>query len=142
MSNSIRQFRFRPGDETGFTLIELLIAITIFAVGLLAVAAMQISAISGNKLGGEWTRAATLAQMHVEALKSGDLTTGTYTAGTYVDPNNPLKADGTSGGIYNRSWQIIDNTAFSKQVIVFVRWIQAGIPHVVTLTTVTKGGGT
>ncbi|MBW2641732.1 MAG: prepilin-type N-terminal cleavage/methylation domain-containing protein [Deltaproteobacteria bacterium] len=34
--------------DQGFTLIEVLIAISIFAVGLLAVATMQISAINVN----------------------------------------------------------------------------------------------
>ena len=140
MLNKIKSSHF--GDcENGFTMIELLIAITIFAIGLLAVASMQLSAISGNKLGAEWTRATELAQMQVEALKNGDITTAAYTAGAYVDPNNPMDETGAPGGIYNRSWQVAANTTFSVRVTVTVAWIQAGRPHSVSLTTVTKGGG-
>ena len=37
----------RPNQE-GFTLIEILIAVTIFAIGMLAVGSMQVSGIRGN----------------------------------------------------------------------------------------------
>lgn len=140
MLNKIRNIH--DGDrEAGFTLIELLIAVTIFAIGLLAVASMQLSAISGNKLGAEWTRATQLAQMQIEALKNGDISTAGYTAGVYNDPNNPMDETGATGGIYTRTWQVADNTTFSKRVTVTVAWTQAGRTHSVALTTVTKGGG-
>ena len=140
MQNRIRHIL--AGDrEAGFTLIELLIAVTIFAIGLLAVASMQLSAISGNKLGAEWTRATELAQMQIEALKNGDITTAAYNADVYNDPNNPINETGASGGIYTRSWQVADNTTFTKRVTVTVSWTQAGRTHSVALTTVTKGGG-
>jgi len=38
-----------PENQTGFTLIEILVAITIFSVGLLAIAGLQISAINFNR---------------------------------------------------------------------------------------------
>lgn len=129
------------GDrEAGFTLIELLIAVTIFAIGLLAVASMQLSAISGNKLGAEWTRATELAQMQIEALKNNNFSA--LVNGTNIpDPNNPMDETGATGGIYNRSWTIADNTTYSKRVTVTVSWTQAGRTHSVSLNTVTKGGG-
>ena len=48
-------------DKRGFTLLEVLIAVSIFSVGLLAVASMQISAIGGNRLGNELSTATFLA---------------------------------------------------------------------------------
>lgn len=128
-------------NQSGFTLLEVLLAITIFAIGLLAVAAMQVSAIHGNKLGNEWTQATTLAQKQLEALKSGDITTAAYTVGTYSDPNNPVTATGASGGIFNRSWTIAANSAFSVRATVTVSWAQKGVNHAVALTSVTRGGG-
>lgn len=40
--------RYPDSQEKGFTLIEILIAITVFAIGILAVGKMQIHAIAGN----------------------------------------------------------------------------------------------
>lgn len=45
--------------EDGYTLIEVLIALTIFAVGLLAVAGMQTSAIRMNSIAGKLTNLST-----------------------------------------------------------------------------------
>jgi type IV pilus assembly protein PilV len=128
-------------NQNGFTLLEVLLAITIFSIGLLAVAAMQVSAIHGNKLGNEWTQATTLAQEQMEALKSGDITTAAYTPGAYSDPNNPMTVTGASGGIFNRSWNIAANTDFSVRATVTVSWTQQGVSHSVVLTSITRGGG-
>jgi len=54
--------------DQGFTLIEVLIALTIFAVGLLAVAAMQTSAIKVNSTAGQITTRMTWAQDKLEEL--------------------------------------------------------------------------
>ena len=54
--------------DEGFTLIEVLIAITIFAVGLLAVATMQLSAINVNSTAGQITTRMTWAQDKLEKL--------------------------------------------------------------------------
>ena len=67
--------------ENGFTLIEVLIAISIFAIGLLAVAALQITAFHGNRVGDEVTKATTLAQTQVEVLKGADFNSATLAPG-------------------------------------------------------------
>ena len=134
--------KIKFADE-GFTLIEVLIAITIFSVGLLAVATMQISAIYGNQTGNEFSQAVGLAQMKAEDLKTGDFTSASLAvSGGYIaDPNNPLDANGNSGGIFTRSWSISNNTTFSRSIIIRVAWATRGIPHRVVLTTFTRGGG-
>ena len=62
MESSMRTLK----KEEGFTLIEVLIAITIFAVGLLAVAAMQTTSIQVNSSGGQMTTRITCAQDRME----------------------------------------------------------------------------
>ena len=71
--------------EQGFTLIEILIAITVFAIGILAVGKMQITAIQGNSRANQLTEAVTLAQSKIEELIS-------------LNYNDPLLADGDLDG--------------------------------------------
>ena len=56
--------------ENGFTLLEVLVAITIFAVGLLAVAALHTSAIKMNSTSNKITNISTLAMDQIEKLSA------------------------------------------------------------------------
>jgi len=58
----------KQGSEAGFTLLEVIIAISILTVGLLAVAAMQTSAIRGNDTAYRVTEGVTFAQDRLEFL--------------------------------------------------------------------------
>ena len=58
----------KPKKHEGFTLIEVLIGISIFAVGLLAVAAMQTSAIQGNFSAAQLTEVNTWGMDKLEEL--------------------------------------------------------------------------
>ena len=136
--------------EKGFTLIEVLIAISVFSIGILAVAAMQGSATRGNRLGNELTQATVLAQMQIEELKGADtgdpvdclvgLPTG-LPIGNYNDANNPIDETGANGGIFTRSWVVAANTACSRLVTVTVAWTIGGNTYDVVFSTVTRGGG-
>lgn len=134
--------------ENGFTILEVLIAISIFAVGLLAVAALQITAFQGNRVGDELTKATMLAQMQVEALKGADFNSATLAPGNYVDANNPIDETGAPapGGRFTRTWTIANNTAFSRLVTVTVGWTTMGVGggggnRSVVMSTLTRGGG-
>ena len=96
--------------ENGFTLIEVLVAITIFAVGLLAVAAMQNSAILMNSTAGKLTNLSTWGMDKIEELS----------ALSYADPwletaGNPPGNDSAGNthqeisGDYTVSWTVIDD---------------------------------
>jgi prepilin-type N-terminal cleavage/methylation domain-containing protein len=66
----------KPKKDEGFTLIEVLIAISIFAIGLLAVAAMQTSAIRGNFSAGRLTEVNTWGMDKLEELMGHTSTPG------------------------------------------------------------------
>lgn len=61
-------------NNKGFTLVELLIALTIFSVGLLALASMQMTSIKGNSTAHVITAMTSLADGLLEELlsRSGD----------------------------------------------------------------------
>ncbi len=58
--------------DGGFTLIEVLVAITVFAIGLLALAGMQITAINGGATSQRVTAAVGLADGIVQNLMARD----------------------------------------------------------------------
>jgi len=123
-----RQDKKQKLDTKGFTLLEVLVAIVIFAIGFLAVASMQVSAIHGNSFGNEVTQATFLAQDKLEQLKnSADITT---------EPNG-----NDTQGIFNRSWQIGAPTGNARLVTAAVAWTQRQNNHNVVLTTITRGNG-
>jgi type IV pilus assembly protein PilV len=96
----------RLKKENGFTLIEVLIALTIFAVGMLAVAAMQNSAVKMNSTADKLTHLATWGMDKIEELS----------ALPYADPSLDSAGDPhreVSGG-YTITWTVIDDNPMSN----------------------------
>ncbi len=72
--------------QSGFTILEVMIAISILAIGLLAVFSGQNMAIRGNDRASHLTEGMTLAQDRMEELLASpyaSVTTGTGTQGNY-----------------------------------------------------------
>lgn len=59
-------------SNEGFTLIEVLVALSIFAVGLLALAGMQVTAMQGGTTSQRITAAVALADGIVENIQARD----------------------------------------------------------------------
>jgi type IV pilus modification protein PilV len=106
-----RHRRSLRGEE-GFTLIEVIVAISILTIGLLAVAAMQSSAIRGNNTGYLVTESTTLAQDRLEWLLMQDYADAALDAGT--DKADPI---GGAPSNYQIQYDVTDLGAFNAKLI-------------------------
>ena len=83
-------------NKKGFTLIEVLVGLVLLAIGLLAIAGMQITSVRGNFYTSNITQASILAQDRMEVLKNlpyahADLSIGNHNDG--VIPGTNLNRD-------------------------------------------------
>ena len=108
-------------NSKGFTLIEVLIVMAIFSIGILAVAAMQITSITGNASARRITEATALAENQIEELMRLD-----YDNDNNLKPeNNP---HGGPQGAYDVNWNVTeidldaDGNNDSKRIDMTVNW--------------------
>lgn len=102
-------------NNKGFTLVEVMIGMAIFVIGYLAVASMQMVAISGDTSARKTTEAATLAADRLETL--------------IVLPYDNIVGGGPlAEGAYTVTWQVTDNSPLpnTKTITVTVNWQQGG----------------
>lgn len=105
-------------SEDGFTLIEVLIALSIFAIGLLALANMQILALRGNSTSQRVTTATALAEGAMEWLQSLPADDAIFNANANDQPvtNAPFDANGRltlqGGGTMTVTYDINTNPSF------------------------------
>lgn len=64
-----RRRRRRPPGSGGFTLVEVMIALAVLGFGLLAMALMQLTAMSGARSGRHTTQAAVIARDQMESFQ-------------------------------------------------------------------------
>jgi type IV pilus assembly protein PilV len=86
----------------GFTLLELLVALTIFSVGLLAIAGMSVTSIRGNNQAATLTDATFLAQGVLEAIQARDPSDPLFSGPLPEDEDWPLP-----GSSFSASFTII-----------------------------------
>lgn len=107
----------RLNEEKGMTLLEVIIAISILTVGLLAVAAMQSTALRGDSFAHSRTEASTCAQDRMEALMAvpyPQMTSGVTTMGNFTITWNVV--DLTGSGVTNASQLTVSATKGGKTI--------------------------
>lgn len=90
----------KVNNDKGFTIIEVMIVIGIFAIGILAVASMQVSAFQGNRSATLRTIAITLASERMENLISQDY--GAIVSGNQTVDN------------FDISWTVTNDSPLAK----------------------------
>jgi len=103
-------------DKKGFTLIEMLIGLVLLAIGLLAIAGMQIKSVKGNFFSSNMTQASILAQDRLEALRQLDIDHTNLDVGTHSEGQ-------IAGTIFSRQYNVslVTGTAM-RDITVTVRW--------------------
>ncbi len=124
-------------NENGFTLIETLMAIAIMAIGLLGLAALQTTAISGAAKANKQSMAVSLAEDQIETYKNIPYDSV---------PSAPSTATGTdlsSWGIFTRTTAVQDGVPVpgSKTITVTVSWPDK-VPRSVVFQTIIAQTGT
>ncbi len=120
----------------GFSLLEAVAATAFLAVALMAFAANTIWLTRDEKSADSTSAAHALAQQKREQLRSTPLGAAEVNPGpNYTDPANPLRADGTAGGTFTRTWTVSANNSPTfglRTVTVRVSWRDTRL-HVTTL---------
>jgi type IV pilus assembly protein PilV len=113
--------RRRLNSRAGFTLIEVLVAISIFAFGMMGLAAGAITITRANKTAQFHTMATSLAQEKLEQLKA---TSVAFVAGCPPPNNSCETAPNYLGVTFTRNWTVDLNQPQTglKQITVTIQW--------------------
>jgi len=118
--------------QGGFTLIELMIAITVFAVGMLSLNVMMLTAMRGGSRGRHTTQATAIAESQMERLQRSGWAALAPTAGwaAPVQIHNSVQgASVISEEIYDVDWRITDLVVgWTRTIDVRVQWDEPGRP--------------
>ncbi len=116
-------------NKNGFSLIEVLIGLVLLAIGLLAIAGMQITSVRGNFFSSNLTQASVLAQDRMETLRNTPIGDAALAAGNYNDGVIP-------GTIFTRGYNVsvIPGTTMLN-IVVRVSWRDTS-DHTISFTTV------
>ena len=118
-------------NKKGFSLIEVLVGLVLLAIGLLAIAGMQITSVRGNFFSGNMTQASILAQDRLETLRNikDPYADAALTVGNHNDGVIP-------GTIITRDYDVsvIPGTTMLN-IAVRVRWRDTS-DHTISFTTV------
>ena len=110
----------------GFTLLEVLVGLVLLAISILAIAAMQFTAIRSNHFSGSLTQAAILAEDKMEELKNIP----------YANVNTGSDSVTIAGISFARQYNVVEDAGnFAKTITVTVQWTDKG-NHSISVSTI------
>lgn len=120
--------------EKGFSTLEALVAMGVFAIVMLGIGSLPVTAIHANLRARNVTAAMNLARDKVEELRhAGYASLATGSDGTWLTEGGEKGGDGTH---YSRAWTVSSGTApDAREVTVTVEWTDTS-KQSVALTTV------
>jgi type IV pilus assembly protein PilV len=120
----------------GFSLIEVLIGLIFLAIGLLAIASLQVTSVRGNFFSNNLMQATYAAQDGLELLKTRPLPPFTFdsdpllTSGSHPDGSLPI-----SGVVFDRAYTVVNDVSGYKTITYTVTW-NDGVDHHITFSTI------
>jgi len=115
--------------EKGFTLIEVAAGLVILAIGLLGIAAMQVTSTMGGYFSNNVTQATILAQDKLEYLKNLSYSDSELMNGEHNEGIIP-------GTIFSRVYNVLEDAGNSmKTITVIVQWKDRG-NHSISFSTI------
>ncbi len=116
-------------NNKGFTLIEVLVGLTLLAIGLLAIAGMQMTSVKGNFFSHYLTQANYAGQDRLEFLDNRPYGSGELSAGNHNDGKAAI-----AGVDFNRSYTIRDDAGY-KIIDYTISW-NDGVNRSIVLSTI------
>ena len=124
--------RHRTHQRSGFTLLEIMIALSLLGIGLLSLAAMQITAMQYGSRGRHTTKAAAIAEERMEILTRqtwANLAPTAWTAAQTVSETIQGPTNKTEQ-TYAVSWRIADvDAGRTRSIDVRVQWNERGLAN-------------
>jgi type IV pilus assembly protein PilV len=115
--------------KEGFSLIEVLICVVFLAIGLLAIASLQVTSVRGNFFSNNLMQATYVAQDRLEFLKNLPLNDPPLGIGSHNDGSVVI-----SDLTFNRSYSVVPDPN-GKTINYTVRW-NDGTVHNISFSTI------
>ncbi|HKY61331.1 MAG TPA: prepilin-type N-terminal cleavage/methylation domain-containing protein [Gemmatimonadota bacterium] len=124
---SFPRIGIRPVGEHGSTLIEVMIALVVFLIGSLAIAAFLLVALRAQSGAGRRGQADQLLQAKIEELQST----------AYAEVVDGSDAESLGGAVFQRAWDVTEDEPVPrvKTILLETSWEERGRDFSVHATT-------